>query len=167
MKQYLATIRKLFDWLIVGQICSYNPAQAVEGPKISAKKGSTPYLDEASASEFLKSIDCSTIVGLRDRALIALMTFSFARVEAAVSMNIEDFYQVGKKWKINLHEKGGKQHDMPARASERMNLQDSGCVGGLNGLTISPLFSRRYACEGRSRGEFAGMLAADSRSAWS
>ncbi len=113
VKQHLATIRKLFDWLIVGQICSYNPAQAVEGPKISARKGSTPYLDEDSASEFLNSIDVSTIIGLRDRALIALMTFSFARIEAALQMNIEDYYQLGKKWKINLHEKGGKEHDMP------------------------------------------------------
>ncbi|MEM8944770.1 MAG: tyrosine-type recombinase/integrase [Planctomycetota bacterium] len=114
VKQHLATIRKLFDWLIVGQICSYNPAQAVEGPKVSAKKGVTPYLGEDSASEFLKSIDVSTVIGLRDRALIALMTFSFARISAAVAMNIDDYYQVGKKWKINLHEKGGKQHDMPA-----------------------------------------------------
>ncbi len=55
----LATIRIFFDWLIVGQICSYIPAQAVEGPKISAHKGSTPFLDEDSASEFLKSIDVS------------------------------------------------------------------------------------------------------------
>jgi len=114
VKQYLATIRKLFDWLIVGQICSINPAQAVEGPKISARKGSTPYLDETTASEFLKSIDATTLVGLRDRALVALMTFSFARVEAAVSMNIEDYYQNGKKWFIRLHEKGGKDHTMPA-----------------------------------------------------
>jgi len=75
VKQHLATIRKLFDWLIVGQICHYNPAQAVEGPKISARKGSTPYLDGDSASEFLKLIDVSTIIGLRDRALYCFDDF--------------------------------------------------------------------------------------------
>ena len=114
VKQVLASIRKLYDWLIVGQICTINPAQAVEGPTISARKGTTPYLDEDSATEFLGSIDVSTVVGLRDRALIGLMTFSFARIGAAVSMDIDDYYRNGKKWFIRLHEKGGKEHTMPA-----------------------------------------------------
>ena len=114
VKQVLASIRKLYDWLIVGQICSINPAQAVEGPTVSAKKGTTPYLDEDTATQFLSSVDDSTVVGLRDRALIGLMTFSFARIGAAISMNIEDYYQNGKKWFIRLHEKGGKEHTMPA-----------------------------------------------------
>ena len=144
VKQYLATIRKLFDWLIVGQISSSNPAQAVEGPKISARKGSTPYLDEDAASEFLRSIDDTTVVGLRDRALISVMTFSFARVEAAVQMNIEDYYQVGKKWIINLHEKGGKQHDMPAhhKLEEHLDAYIE-AAGGFDEFPEEPKQGRR------------------------
>src|SRR5512135_1822934 len=44
VKQHLATIRMLFDWLIVGQIVAANPAQAVRGPKHIVKKGKTPVL---------------------------------------------------------------------------------------------------------------------------
>src|SRR5690242_12071194 len=62
----------------------------------------------------LDSIDISTVVGLRDRALIALMTCSFARVSAAVAMDIEDYHPKGKRWWVRLHEKGGKRHEMPA-----------------------------------------------------
>ena len=115
VKQHLAAIRMLFDWLIVGQIfAGTNPAAAVRGPKHVVKKGKTSVLDGGEAKKLLDSIDVSTIVGLRDRALIALLVYSFARVSAALHMNVEDYYPQGKRWWLRLHEKGGKQHEMPA-----------------------------------------------------
>jgi integrase/recombinase XerD len=70
----------------------------VRGPKHVVKKGKTPVLDGDEAKKLLDSIDVSTVVGLRDRALIALMTFSFARVGAAVGMRVEDYFADGKRW---------------------------------------------------------------------
>jgi integrase len=86
----------------------------VRGPKHVVKKGKTPVLDGDEAKKLLDSIDVSTIVGLRDRALIALLVYTFARVSAALHMNVEDYYPQGKRWWVRLHEKGGKQHEMPA-----------------------------------------------------
>jgi site-specific recombinase XerD len=115
VKQHLAAIRMLFDWLIVGQIfAGPNPAAAVRGPKHVVKKGKTSVLDGDEAKKLLDSIDVSTIVGLRDRALVALLVYTFARVSAALHMNVEDYYPQGKRWWVRLHEKGGKQHEMPA-----------------------------------------------------
>ncbi len=113
VKQHLAAIRMLFDWLIVGQVVGQNPAAAVRGPKHVVKKGKTPVLDGDEAKQLLASIDTSTVVGLRDRALIALLIYSFARISAALHMNVEDYYPQGKRWWVRLHEKGGKQHEMP------------------------------------------------------
>ena len=113
VKQHLAAIRMLFDWLIVGQIfAGPNPAAAVRGPKHVVKKGKTSVLDGDEAKKLIDSIDVSTIVGLRDRALIALLVYTFARVSAALHMNVEDYYPQGKRWWVRLHEKGGKQHEM-------------------------------------------------------
>src|ERR1041384_1294415 len=42
VKQELAAIRMLFDWLVVGQIIPMNPASVVRGPKYSVRKGKTP-----------------------------------------------------------------------------------------------------------------------------
>ena len=114
VKQHLAAIRMLFDWLIVGQVLAMNPAAAVRGPKHVVKKGKTPVLGGDEAKKLLDSVDVSTIVGLRDRALIALLIYTFARVSAALHMNVEDYYPQGKRWWVRLHEKGGKQHEMPA-----------------------------------------------------
>jgi len=114
VKQHLAAIRMLFDWLVVGQVLPMNPAASVRGPKYVTKRGKTPVLSASDARKLLDSIDISTVVGLRDRALIGLMVYSFARVSAVVGMHVEDYYQNGKRWWYRLHEKGGKFHEVPA-----------------------------------------------------
>jgi len=79
VKQHLAAIRMLFDWLVTGQVVATNPAHSVRGPKHVVKTGKTTVLSGEQARELLDSIDVSTLVGIRDRALIALMVYSFAR----------------------------------------------------------------------------------------
>ena len=113
VKQHLAAIRHLFDWLVTGQIVPHNPAASVRGPSHTAKKGKTPVLDATEARQLLDSIDVTTPAGLRDRALIALMVFSFARVGAALAMRVEDVYVQQRRLWVRLREKGGKRHEMP------------------------------------------------------
>ena len=85
----------LFDWLVTGQVVPWNPAGSVKGPRHSVKKGRTPVLEGEQARALLNSIDPGTIIGLRDRAMIAMMVFSFARISAVVGMNVEDYHQDG------------------------------------------------------------------------
>ena len=113
VKLHLAAIRMLFDYLVVGQVLPMNPAAAVRGPKYVIKKGKTPVLTPEQARLLLDSIDTSTLIGLRDRALIGVMVYSFARISAVTGMKIEDYYQNGKKWWLRFHEKGGKHHEVP------------------------------------------------------
>lgn len=113
VKQNLAAIRMMFDWLATGGILPFNPATAVRGPKHSVKKGKTPVLVPDEARALLDSIDVSTPIGLRDRALIGLMVYSFARIGAATSMKVEDAFTQNRRLWVRLHEKGGKVHEMP------------------------------------------------------
>jgi len=114
VKQHLAAVRMLFDWLVTGQVLAMNPAASVREPKHVVKRGKTPVLDADQARQLLDSIDTAKLSGLRDRALIAVMVFSFARVSAAVSLKVENYYQDGKRWWFRFREKGGKQHQVPA-----------------------------------------------------
>jgi site-specific recombinase XerD len=140
VKQHLAAIRRLLDWLIVGQIIGQNPAAPVRGPTHIVKKGKTPVLDGDEARRLIDSIDVSTIVGLRDRALIALLIYSFARISAALQMDVDDYYPQGKRWWVRLHEKGGKQHEMPAHHLLEHYLDDYVTAAGLAGQKNVPLF---------------------------
>jgi integrase len=113
VKQRLAAIRRLFDWLVTGQVVPVNPAHAVRGPSHIVTTGQTPVLDPAEARALLDSIDTSTPAGLRDRALIGLMVYSFARIGAALGMTVEDVYTQNRRLWVRLREKGGKRHAMP------------------------------------------------------
>jgi site-specific recombinase XerD len=113
VKLRLAALRSLFNHLVVGQVLATNPASAVRGPKHSVKKGKTPVLQAEEARALLNAIDTSTPIGLRDRALIGLMVYTFARVGAATKMRVEDAYTQGRRLWVRLHEKGGKRHEMP------------------------------------------------------
>src|SRR5438874_10113718 len=118
----------LFDWLIVGQVLAINPAHAVRGPKHVVKRGKKPVLTEDQARRLLESIkvikkvtlpdgsegEGPWLVGLRDRALIGVMVYTFARISAVVAMRVEDYFPNGKRWWVRLQEKGGKRHEMPA-----------------------------------------------------
>ena len=92
VKQHLADLRNLFDWLVTGQIIPANPAASVRGPAHSYLTGKTPILTADEARHLLRSIAPDSLTNLRDRALIGLMTYTFARVSAALAVNVKDVF---------------------------------------------------------------------------
>lgn len=139
-KQRLAAVRMLFDWLVVKQVVPVNPAASVRGPSHSVKRGKTPVLDPSEARTLLDAIDCTTIVGLRDRALIGLMVYSFARIGAVTGMRIEDVYTQSRRLWVRLHEKGGKRHEMPCHHNLERYLHAYIDAAGIADDTKGPLF---------------------------
>jgi site-specific recombinase XerD len=140
VKQHLAAIRMLFDWLVTGHVVAANPAWSVRGPKHVVKKGKTPVLTAVEARQLLDSIETDTLIGLRDRALIALMCYSFARVSASVAMNVEDYYQQGRRSWFRLHEKGGKFHEVPVHHTAEEYLDSYIAAAGIGDDRKTSLF---------------------------
>jgi site-specific recombinase XerD len=153
-KQHLAAIRMLFDWLVVGQVLAVNPAHAVRGPKHVVKRGKSPVLTEDQARRLLESVrvtrkvtlpdgsegEAPWLVGLRDRAAMAVMTYALAPIGAVVAMRVEDYYPEGKRWWVRLHEKGGKRHEMPAHHKLEAYIEEYLDAAGIRGEGKSPLF---------------------------
>jgi len=148
VKLRLAALRMLFDWMVVGQVIPTNPAHAVRGPKHSQRRGKTPVLQADEARTLIDSIDVSFLPGLRDRALIGLMVYTFARVGAATLMKVEDFFVQGRRGWVRLHEKGGKEHEMPTHHNLDRYLEEYIRAAGIAEDRKSPLFR---TTRGRSR----------------
>jgi integrase/recombinase XerD len=127
VKHHLAVLRMLFDWLVMGEVMDANPAHSVRGPKYVVKKGKTPVLAAEEARELLDSIPIvrntgrddppesaePALSGLRDRAIIALMVYTFVRINAVLEMKVRDYFVRGWRGWVRLHEKGGKEHELP------------------------------------------------------
>ena len=113
VKQHLAALRMLFDWLVTGHVIDTNPAHAVRGPRYVVTKGKTPVLAADEARALLDAIPTGTLIGLRDRAMIGVMVYTFARINAVIGMKVKDYFIQGRRGWVRLHEKGGKEHEVP------------------------------------------------------
>jgi site-specific recombinase XerD len=154
VKQHLAALRMLFDWLVTGHVLDVNPAHAVRGPKYVVRKGKTPVLTAEEARELIDSIETvrSTAgddgkaeeqpdrIGLRDRALIGVMVYTFARINAVLQMKVSDYFVQGRRGWVRLHEKGGKEHEVPCHHSLEQYLDEYISAAGIAGKPDAPLF---------------------------
>ena len=140
VKQHLAAIRMLFDWLIVGQVMQTNPASAVRGPKHVVKKGKTPILAPEELRALFAAIRTDTVVGLRDRAFLALLFYTFARVSAAIQMPVRDYYPQRRRLWVRLREKGGKHLTIPCHHTLEEYLSGYVEAAGIAEDKKGPLF---------------------------
>lgn len=113
VKQHLSAIRRLFGYLHAGNILPENPAEPVRGPKHNPREGSTPILTAEEASDFIEGLPIGSVKDKRDKAIVGVLTYTFARVSAVVKLDRKDYYRAGRRWKVRLKEKGGKQRDVP------------------------------------------------------
>jgi site-specific recombinase XerD len=140
VKLHLAAIRMLFDFLVIGQVVPINPAASVRGPRHIVNKGKTPVLTSQEARQLLDAINCQEMIGLRDRALIGVMVYSFARVSATIGMNVEDYYPQGRRMWFRFHEKGGRFHEVPAHHNAEAYVDDYLQTAGIGAKKKTPLF---------------------------
>lgn len=136
VKQNLAALRMLFDYLGVPR---NNPVEGVRGPKHVVRMGRTPVLSADQARMLLESIDTSTIAGLRDAALISVMVYTFARVSAAVGLQVDDYHFHGARRWVRLYEKGSREHSVPLHHRAEEAIEAYVTAAGLAGQK-GPLF---------------------------
>ena len=147
VKQHLAAIRMLFDWMVVGQAMRFNPASSVCGPKHVYQEGKTPVFEARQARQLFDAIDGDRPIDYRDRALLGLMVYSFARVGAVVGMQVKDYDRNGTTGWFSLNEKGGKYKRVPAHHQAAQYIEDYLAAAGIAEQKKMPLF--RSAGRGR------------------
>ncbi len=70
---------------------------------------------DTHARTLLHSIDASHLVGLRDRAIVAVLIYTAARAGAVTKLRRRSFYSAGEQWMLHFDEKGGKSREIPVR----------------------------------------------------
>lgn len=148
VKQHLAAIRRMFDFLVVGQILPANPAASVRGPKHVVSEGKTPILDAQEVRTLFDQFDDTRLIDLRDRAILGAMVYSFARVGALAKLRVKDYYRQGARAWFVLDEKGGKQNRVPAHHQVAEYIEQYLTRAGIEAQRETPLFRSL----GRGRG---------------
>jgi site-specific recombinase XerD len=140
MKQHFSALRMLFGWLVEKGVLPANPAREVKTEKFHRGEGKTPAISVDEMHELLESFNTESVVGLRDRALIGVMAYTFARVEAVVDLRVKDYFQSGRRSFVRLREKGGKEKEIPAHHMLEQFLDEYIVAAGLARDPDGPLF---------------------------
>jgi len=140
VKRHFSSLRTLYAWWVEKGVLEKNPVREVKTEKFSRTEGKTPALDLHDMQRMFESFDTSSLIGLRDRALVAVMAYTFARVEAVVSLRVKDYAPLGKRSVIYLSEKGGKQREIPAHHKLEESLDAYIQAAAIGGEKDSPLF---------------------------
>jgi site-specific recombinase XerD len=149
-KQHLAALRHFFDSLVTRHAMLLNPALSVRGERYQVVEGKTPEITVAGARALLSSIRVSNVVGLRDRAVIAVLIYTAARIGAVASLKRSSLYDAGDQWMLHFDEKGGKSREIPVRHDlERMLFEYIDAAGLRNAPKAAPLFRTAYRKTGR------------------
>jgi site-specific recombinase XerD len=114
-KLRLSAVKRFFDIAVTRHAMPLNPALSVRGEKYSVTEGKTSEISTGEVAKLLKRCDESTVIGLRDKTIIALMAFTAARVNAVSMLCVGDFAYKGNQWVVILAEKGGKSREIPVR----------------------------------------------------
>ena len=111
----LAALRHFFDALVTRHAVALNPFASVRGRKHAVVDGKTPELTIQQARALLGSLDLSNVVGLRDRAVLGVLTYTGARVGALARLRRGDLQDQETQRVLRFREKGGKQREIPVR----------------------------------------------------
>src|ERR1700736_2024169 len=140
VKQHIAAIRMLFSWLTEKGVLAMNPAREVKTERFSRTEGKTPAFVDGEVQRLLDAVETSTHTGLRDRALLGVLAYTFARIGSVVNLKVEDYYPSGKRFLLRFKEKGGKEKELPVhhKLEELLDLYLK--ASGLEKEQQSPLF---------------------------
>jgi site-specific recombinase XerD len=136
-KLRLAALRKFFDVLVVRHVVVLNPAASVRAERYAVVEGKTPEISAKQARDLLRSVDPSTLVGLRDRAIIAVLIYTAARVGAVAKLTFKSLKHDGTQYALRFSEKGGKSREIPVRHDLEQLLRDYIDAAG---ISEGPLF---------------------------
>jgi site-specific recombinase XerD len=143
-------------------VLAMNPAREVKTERFSRTEGKTPAFVEGEVQTLLAAIEASTHTGLRDRALLGVLAYTFARIGAVVNLKVEDYYPSGKRFLLRFKEKGGKEKELPVHHKLEELLDEYLKATGLGAEPGSPLFPAALGKTGKlSRRELVRTDAAD------
>jgi len=164
-KLHLSGLRHFFDTLVSRHVIVLNPAASVRGERLQVVEGKTPDISTEQARCLMRSIDISNVVGLRDRAIIAILIYTAARVGAIAKLCRSDFYDTGDQYCLRFHEKGGKSREIPVRYDLQQFIRNYLTAGGLGDSDkTTPLFrttirrTKQLTMNGMTAGDMGRMV---------
>ena len=154
LRQNKSVICGLFDHFITLHLATYNPFLQVRITPESSVRLKTPALTINELSLLFERIDCSDIMGLRDRALMGLIFYAFARVSCALQIRASDLSVKEEGVFLCLPDRKGTRNEYPLHPQAYQYVKEYLSAAAHLLIPESPIFQsvRRGTLSGRGMG---------------
>lgn len=140
-KLHRAGLNHFFDLQVKRHAVVLNPVSSVRNERYEVHEGKTPEITVKEARQLFKSIDASNLIGLRDRAILAVLAYSGSRIGAVARLRLKDFLHEGDQWVLSFNDKGGKHRKVPVRHDLQLVLRDYMNAAGIDSSEkTAPIF---------------------------
>jgi site-specific recombinase XerD len=140
VRRRLAALSSLFAHLVKFGVVEVNPARDVERPAINRREGMTLAFSQQQARKILDAPEHNTLLGLRDRAILAVgLQVGFRRAEIA-SLKVGDFHMNRGYDALKVMRKGGKKGSLAIHPQAAQRIRDYLDVAGHGDDIEGPLF---------------------------
>src|SRR6516165_1373714 len=112
VKQHMAAIRMMFSWLTEKGVLAMNPAREVKTERFSRTEGKTPAFVDGEVQRLLNAVEIFTHTDLRDRALLATLAYTLARIGSVVNLRSKTIILQGNGFYFGFKEKGRKEKEL-------------------------------------------------------
>jgi site-specific recombinase XerD len=114
IRNRLASIASLFEYLCEKNAVTYNPVKGVDRPKTESGEGKTPALGDHQARKLLDAPPDDSTRSRRDRAILSTLLFHALRREELCKLKVRDFRHARKGVPhLKVAGKGGKTRYVP------------------------------------------------------
>jgi integrase/recombinase XerD len=139
IRRKLSALSSLFDALCEANAVHGNPVEGVKRPKITSQEGATPAIGDHQARELLAAPDDVTLLGLRDRAILATLLYHGLRRAELCALRLGDLRERRGVRHLQVHGKGSKIRYVPLHPAAGGAIAASLEVDGRRGDN-GPLF---------------------------
>lgn len=155
IRRKLTAIRSLFSYLQIYGYMGANPAHGkfVAAPAVP-RDGKTVGLTPQECRVLLNAPDPATPVGVRDRALFAVLAYTACRVSELTGLKVGDYRTTSGHHVLGILGKGNKERTVPLHPEAFERLDAWLTVGGHREDLKGPLFRPPLTARGQGRGGF-------------
>jgi len=157
-KQHHSALRRFFSLLVERHLCIINPALVAKTERMEVREGKTPAITERQSRQLMQAIDISTRIGLRDRAILAILMWTGVRAGSVARLRLADYFESGEQMVLRFDEKRRRSREIPVRHDLQLVLNSYLNECGLAHLPRSSplLFTARGSTDSFSSNQMTG-----------
>ncbi|HEY7119031.1 MAG TPA: tyrosine-type recombinase/integrase [Tepidisphaeraceae bacterium] len=140
IRRRLSALSSLFAHLVAHRAADANPVRDIKRPRVNRRQGTTRAFSAKEARKILDAPDASTLLGLRDRAILSVGLQAGPRRSEIAGLLVKDYHTNAGYKSLHFIRKGGEDLSLAVNPQTAQRIEDYLAAAGHGDDADGPLF---------------------------